>query len=114
MSGGHAGGRDGWRGRLAPPEVVVFTRRGCGLCRTAEAHAAVEVDADHLRLVDIDEDPGLTRRYHIRVPVVVVDGVEVVEGQVAAGEIAAAVRAARRRRLLRGRAVTRGDGTALD
>lgn len=113
MSGGRAGGRDGWRERLAPPEVVVFTRRGCGLCRTAESHAAAEVDETHLRLVDVDEDPDLTRRYHIRVPVVTVDGVEVAEGQVAAGQIAGAVRAARRRRLLRG-AVTRGDGTALD
>jgi hypothetical protein len=102
VSGAGRGGPGGWRARLSSPDVVVYTRQGCGLCRTAEEHAAAEVAPDHLRLVDVDGDEALTRRYHVRVPVVVVDGREVAEGRVAAGEIAAAVRAARWRRLRRG------------
>lgn len=72
-----------------PPRVVVYTRDGCGLCRTAEELAASE--ARDVVLVDIDADPVLQRRYHVRVPVVTVDGREVAEGHVAPGEIAAAV-----------------------
>lgn len=102
MSSDDGAGRGGWRTRLSPPDVVVFTRRGCGLCRTAEELAAAEVAPDQLRLVDVDEDEALTRRYHVRVPVVAVDGIEVAEGRVRAGEIAAAVRAARWRRLRHG------------
>lgn len=87
-----------WRERLGPPNVVVFTRRGCGLCRTAEDLATAEAPAGSVTLVDVDGDADLQRRYHIRVPVVQVDGREVAEGQVSPGQIRAAVRAARLRR----------------
>jgi len=87
-----------WRERFGPPSVVVFTRRGCGLCRTAEALATAEAPVGSVTLVDVDGDDDLQRRYHIRVPVVEVDGREVVEGQVRPGQVRAAVRAARLRR----------------
>lgn len=84
--------------RSARPRVVVYTRRGCGLCATAERLARTEARRAELVLVDVDEDPDLQRRYHVRVPVVEVDGREVAETLVARGQVRAAVRAARRAR----------------
>ncbi len=75
-------------------EVTVYTREGCGLCRTAERLAAKEAGAHALVLVDIDGDPDLQRRYNIRVPVIAIDGVEVIEGHVEAGQVRRALRAA--------------------
>lgn len=79
------------------PHVVVYTRQGCGLCRAAEERVAAEARRADVELVDVDTDPDLQRRYHVRVPVVAVDGVEVAEVQVEPGSIRRAVRAARRR-----------------
>lgn len=89
-------------GRLQHPVVVVHTRVGCGLCRTAEALVAVEVNPDHVEVIDIDTNEELLRRYHIRVPVIEVDGEVVAEGQVHPGEVRAAVRSARWRRMRHG------------
>lgn len=80
------------------PRVVVYTRQGCGLCAAAEARVRVEARRADVELVDVDRDPVLQRRYHVRVPVVTVDGVEVAELQVAPGQVRRAVRAARRAR----------------
>ena len=77
------------------PVVVVYTRQGCGLCRTAEELVAAEARGADVRLVDVDTDPELQRRYHVRVPVVTVDGAIVAEGLVAPGAIRRAVRRAR-------------------
>lgn len=90
--------RSTWRGRFAPPRVVVFTRQRCGLCRTAELIASNEAPTGSVELVDIDADDDLQRRYHVRVPVVQVDGRVVAEGQVEPGQVRAAVRVARLRR----------------
>lgn len=88
------GRRQGPRRRR--PEVVVYTRERCGLCRTAEAVVAREARGASIRHVDIDADDALVVRYGIRVPVVTVDGVEVAEAEVPPGRVRAAVRAARR------------------
>lgn len=78
------------------PQVTVYTRASCGLCREAEAIvarvAAGRADVEH---VDIDADPTLTERYTVRVPVVAVDGDELFEYVVDAGALQAALRAAR-------------------
>lgn len=78
------------------PRVVVYTRQRCGLCATAEQQVRAEARHAEVELVDVDADPELQRRYHVRVPVVEVDGVEVGELQLAPGQVRAAVRAARR------------------
>ena len=92
--------------RRSRPEVVVYTRERCGLCRTAEATVAREAGRGaNVAHIDIDADDDLIRRYAIRVPVVVVDGREVAEGQVPRGVVRRAVRDARRRPAL-------GDGDA--
>lgn len=80
------------------PHVVVYTRQGCGLCETAERQVHAEARHADVELVDVDTDADLQRRYHVRVPVVAVDGVEVGELQLAPGQVRAAIRAARRRR----------------
>ncbi len=84
--------------RRPRPEVVVYTRAGCGLCRHAERLVAAEARRAEVRHVDVDSDPDLVQRYGVRVPVVCVDGREVAELQVEPGQVRRAVRAARRGR----------------
>jgi glutaredoxin len=79
-------------------EVVVYTRAGCGLCRTAESLVEAEASGASVRLVDVDADEALVRRYGVRVPVVTVDGDEVAELHLAAGTVRRAVRKALRSR----------------
>lgn len=85
---------DAPRGR-ARPHVVVLTRKGCGLCRRAEAIVAREARGATVEHVDVDV-AGLADRYGVRVPVVTVDGREVAELEVAPGVVRRAVRDARR------------------
>lgn len=79
------------------PQVIVYTRARCGLCREAEAIvaevAAGDADVEH---VDIDADPSLTERYTVRVPVVAVDGRELFEYVVDPAGLRAALRGAHR------------------
>lgn len=89
----------GWVRRRRPaPEVVVYTRAGCGLCRRAEDLVRREARGCRVRTVDIDTDDDLRDRYTVRVPVVTVDGAEVAELEVAPGQVRAAVVRARARR----------------
>jgi hypothetical protein len=80
------------------PEVVVYTRQRCGLCRRAEAIVAREARRADVRHVDVDGDPDLVAAFGVRVPVVTVDGHEVAELELAPGVVRAAVRTARRGR----------------
>lgn len=79
-------------------QIEVYTRRNCGLCETAEEIVAAEAGKAEVKLIDIDEDDELMKRYQVRVPVIVVDGREVAEGKVEAGAVKAALRQARRGR----------------
>lgn len=89
----------GRAGRGYRPRIEVYTRERCTLCRKAERLVAEEArrGAD-VHLIDVDEDPELKRRYDTRVPVIVVDGREVAEGQIQPGTVARAIRRARRGR----------------
>ena len=66
--------RDGGRS----PGVTLYSRRTCGLCD--EARAVIEAERRRrpfpFHEVFIDGDDGLERDYGLRVPVVVVGGVE--------------------------------------
>jgi glutaredoxin len=64
--------------------VTLYTRVGCHLCEEAERVLRAEQAAAgfDLELVDVDRDPGLARRYGVRVPVVAVDGEDLFEYQV--------------------------------
>lgn len=78
--------------------VEVYTRAGCHLCEVAEELVRVEAARAELRLIDIDDDDELLKRYQVRVPVVVVDGREVAEGRVEPGQVRDALKRARRSR----------------
>ena len=75
--------------------VEFYTRQGCHLCEQAEELLADEAGRARVKRIDIDRDDELLARYHVRIPVVVVDGREVAEGQIAPGTIRRAIRRAR-------------------
>lgn len=75
------------------PSITLYTRAGCHLCAEAERVVArVAAGRASVTTVDIDADPTLQERYTVRVPVVVVDGVEVAEYEVDPGVLEAALR----------------------
>ena len=55
-----------------PMDVVLYTRAGCHLCD--DARELLELHGLHPRLVDIDADPDLQKRFDECVPVVEMDG----------------------------------------
>ncbi len=62
------------------PRILLVTRLGCHLCEEALSllrEAGVEPE-----LADVDTDEELFRLYDWRVPVILVDGVEVAEGKI--------------------------------
>lgn len=71
-------------------KVVLYGKPGCCLCDEAR-DAVSTVRAQHpfeLDEVDVSIDPELHARYGERIPVLVVDGEELLEGHVDAGELA--------------------------
>lgn len=73
--------------------VTLYGKVGCCLCDEAR-EALDELAADtpfELREVDILGDPELFERYRYRIPVITLDGREIAEGRVAAGDLAAAL-----------------------
>ena len=99
---------DGTALGIPPRELVIYTRARCGVCRIAERQVRRELRLTvpwrrpTVRLVDVDVDQereGLAERYGVRVPVIVLDGVELSELELAPGVVRRALR--RRRRLHR-------------
>ncbi|MCC5948184.1 MAG: glutaredoxin family protein [Nitriliruptoraceae bacterium] len=77
-----------------------MTRARCGLC--ARAQELIETERGDARVVvrDVDDDAELQQRYGVRVPGVLVDGVEVAELELARGAVRASLRRARMARAL--------------
>jgi glutaredoxin len=70
-------------------KVTLYSKAGCHLCDEArdyleELAATSEIDIDE---VDIRRDSALFERYRYRIPVIVVDGVERLEGHIEAADI---------------------------
>ncbi len=59
--------------------IVLYSRRGCHLCDTAEDMLAPH--AGEIEVVDIDASPELALAFGVRVPVVEVDGQVLIEGR---------------------------------
>lgn len=61
---------------------MLYTRRGCHLCDSARDMLAAMAPALAAETIacDVDADPSLQRLYGDRVPVLVVDGLVVLEG----------------------------------
>lgn len=56
------------------PGLVIYTRRACSLCELMEAGVRrVAGPAAHVTMVEIDDDPGLVRRFGADIPVLCVD-----------------------------------------
>lgn len=80
------------------PALQLLSRADCSLCD--EMHAELAALADELELppltvVDVDSDPALRRRFGLKIPVLLLDGVLVCFGKLDEAEL---------RRHLRGRA----------
>jgi len=76
------------------PEVLMYARPGCGLCDQAREVIMAERARTpfEYREVDVSGDDALELEYGIRIPVVLVDGLELFEIAVDAGRFAEAVR----------------------
>jgi hypothetical protein len=58
------------------PQWTVYTRHGCSLCEQLIEELALLLDpieAERVRVIDIDSDPELIRRYASRIPVLTAD-----------------------------------------
>lgn len=93
--------------RAAVPRVVVVSRQGCHLCEVMiELVEGVVGPGVPVRVLDLDRDvdpanAALRDRWVTRVPVLLVDGVEVAHWRVDEDTVRAAVRRARRRSPMR-------------
>ncbi len=61
-------------------KVVLFTRRGCHLCERVEDLLACHTP--EAEIIDVDASPDHAARYGLRVPVLQIDGVDVLEGRI--------------------------------
>jgi len=63
-------------------EVLIFGKEDCHLCEIVEAEIrSVKKARANLTVVDIDGDEAYYAKYWMRIPVVVVDGKEVLEAK---------------------------------
>lgn len=69
--------------------ITLYGKAGCHLCDEAREHLetmAAEREFE-LREVDIRRDPALFERYRDRIPVIVVDGEERLEGRIEEADV---------------------------
>jgi glutaredoxin len=70
-------------------QVTLYSKAGCHLCDVARSHLE-ELAATHeiiIDEIDIRRDTYLFERYRYRIPVIVVDGTERLEGRIEASQI---------------------------
>jgi glutaredoxin-like protein DUF836 len=83
-------------------DVTIFMRPECHLCHVI-VKIARRVQADipfTLRQIDISQDESLVARYGARIPVVLIDHQECLEGTITEGSMRSALKKARWRRPL--------------
>jgi hypothetical protein len=61
--------------------LLLYTRRGCHLCEAAEDMVAAHARAATVEIIDVDGESDLQRLYGLRVPVLMSDGMVVMEGR---------------------------------
>ncbi|MGZ3581224.1 MAG: glutaredoxin family protein [Ktedonobacterales bacterium] len=66
--------------------ITLYSKAGCHLCDEARSYleelaASHDIDID-IQEIDIRRDPSLFERYRYRIPVILVDGVERLEGRI--------------------------------
>lgn len=65
-------------------ELILYTRRGCGLCDRLRVLLNVYLDEDPallLREVDVAQDPGLLEQFGLRIPVLMFGDEIILEGR---------------------------------
>lgn len=70
--------------------LTLVTREDCELCEVMQAELSAlsgVVALPPVRLVDVDSDPELQRRYGLKVPALLLDGTLVCYGQLQADEL---------------------------
>ena len=67
---------------------LLYTRRGCHLCETAEDMLVAQARAGTVEIIDVDGESDLQSRYGSRVPVLVANGTVVMEGRFDEPELA--------------------------
>jgi hypothetical protein len=75
---------------LALPGLTLLTRTGCGLCVELQdelARLATTRPLPELRMLDVDANSELQRRYGHHIPVLLLDGVEVCRHRLDATEL---------------------------
>jgi hypothetical protein len=79
---------------LAPPELLLLTRAECELCEQmllALQALGRRVPLPPVRLVDVDGDSQLRRRYGLKVPVLLLESSPICSGRLDEGELLAAL-----------------------
>lgn len=77
---------------LSVPKVVFYTKAGCHLCEEARDmldDIAAQTDYE-LTEIDIRGNPDIFDRYRYRIPVIIIDDTEVIEGRISYSELSAA------------------------
>jgi Glutaredoxin-like domain (DUF836) len=76
------------------PELTLFSRPGCGLCEEF-LEALVPLCHRRARLVvrNLDDSPDWQARYALRIPVLCLDGREIMEGHLDPAALALLLRA---------------------
>ncbi len=69
------------------PHLVLYERAGCHLCDEVRIRLDAILGPDGYARVDIDASDDLVVRYGFRVPVVAVDGSDLLEAPVSAPEL---------------------------
>jgi len=74
-------------------QVTLYSKAGCQLCDEARTYLE-ELASTHEMVIDeidIRRDDALFERYRYRIPVIMVDGIERLEGRIEAAEVLALV-----------------------
>ncbi len=77
-----------------PVRLTILSREGCHLCEVAH-RIALQLQSEHsieVRIVDVDGDDLLRERYGMRVPVVLLDDIEQLSGNVTEEELRRAIK----------------------
>jgi hypothetical protein len=77
------------------PGLTLLTRVGCGLCEELQeelAQLATTRSLPELRVLDVDSDSELQRRYGHHIPVLLLGGVEVCRHRLDATELSRLLR----------------------
>ncbi|MGH2517756.1 MAG: glutaredoxin family protein [Ktedonobacterales bacterium] len=71
--------------------ITLYAKAGCHLCDEARDYLENAAAANEFELVEIDirRDPALFERYRYRIPVILVNGVERLEGRIEEDEVQA-------------------------